>query len=320
MGKNIRLKNVTRAGLLLATALCVMGDAKAQSYYPAVNSVFVDQSVLEDLGPAPSLASLLMPESQSLGYVPPRVAVQPLIPSGAATRPVVPKKSAAPKRQKAQGEPALQAEPKPKKTVAVKPAKPAKAPKIEPVAASIAPIKPAEMPKIVPAAAVAPVKVEPPAPKVVAAPPPQVVDAQTPKRIAPVKEEVPAAPEVKVAAVQVPPPPPPPAKAAGADQGAVSIAFSPDGQKIPDSSIVELRHIVDALKQDPSLKARITAGASGADPSKSRKLSLTRAHEVRKLLADMGIQSTRVDLSALGNTIPSSSEGLDRVDLQIIRR
>jgi hypothetical protein len=55
-----------------------------------------------------------------------------------------------------------------------------------------------------------------------------------------------------------------------------------------------------------------------ASPSKSRRLSLSRALAVRSHLISKGIRSTRIDVRALGDQVPGGEP--NRVDLKITDR
>jgi hypothetical protein len=60
------------------------------------------------------------------------------------------------------------------------------------------------------------------------------------------------------------------------------------------------------------------AGGKKLSASKARRLSLSRALAIRSYLIGKGVRSTRIDVRALGNKIPSGKP--DRVDLKIIQR
>ena len=74
------------------------------------------------------------------------------------------------------------------------------------------------------------------------------------------------------------------------------------------------------LSADPELRVQLLAFASDPDQSvsRSRRLSLERAVNVRKQLLAEGIDSTRIEVRALGE---QSGDGApDRVDAIINRR
>ena len=74
------------------------------------------------------------------------------------------------------------------------------------------------------------------------------------------------------------------------------------------------------MKADKSMRVQLLAYASADERSeaKARRLSLSRALEVRSYLIGKGVASTRMDVRALGNQAPSGSP--DRVDLTLINR
>lgn len=74
------------------------------------------------------------------------------------------------------------------------------------------------------------------------------------------------------------------------------------------------------LKDDPFLRLRLNAYAPGteAEQSRSRRLSLSRALAVRSRLVDAGVESTRIEVRALGNADVEGSR--DRVDIIVLER
>ena len=68
------------------------------------------------------------------------------------------------------------------------------------------------------------------------------------------------------------------------------------------------------------MRVQLLAFASAGERSeaKARRLSLSRALEVRSYLISKGIASTRMDVRALGNQ--SSSGSPDRVDMTLVNR
>ena len=50
----------------------------------------------------------------------------------------------------------------------------------------------------------------------------------------------------------------------------------------------------------------------------ARRLSLSRALQVRSYLIDQGVRSTRIDVRALGANVPSGPA--DRVDIKTVQR
>ncbi len=74
------------------------------------------------------------------------------------------------------------------------------------------------------------------------------------------------------------------------------------------------------MEKDEALNLQLLAYASGdeANASKARRLSLSRALEVRKYLMEMGVRSTRIEVRALGNKIEGSPA--ERVDVVLTAR
>ena len=80
-----------------------------------------------------------------------------------------------------------------------------------------------------------------------------------------------------------------------------------------------LDSIAASLKQRNSLRVQLLAYADGATGtlSQTRRLSLSRALAVRSHLMNKGIQSTRIDVRALGNKYKGGTP--DRVDVIVTR-
>ena len=74
------------------------------------------------------------------------------------------------------------------------------------------------------------------------------------------------------------------------------------------------------LKVQSKIRMQLLAYAGGENlsASKARRLSLSRALAIRSYLIGKGVRSTRIDVRALGNKVPSGKPG--RVDLKIIQR
>lgn len=155
-----------------------------------------------------------------------------------------------------------------------------------------------------------------------APPPAPSAGAPTPVTPAP----APAAPSPTASAPAVAPAPGPAMPAAPAPQTAAARAPPVplgDGTRIPfageetdlnDAGKQALAGIVQKLQAQSDLRVQLLAYASGpADQaSKARRTSLSRALAVRTYLLAQGIQSTRIDVRALGNT--TDEQPVDRVD------
>ncbi len=187
------------------------------------------------------------------------------------------------------------------------PAEPAHAPET----AAALPATPAPAPVPAPAPTPAPTATAPamPVTPTPAAPTPTMPAPQPP---------TPAAPPQVATAV-----PPPAAHAAksGSDAAVyhkgdvLTVVFKPDDSTLPDAAQTELTALAQKMSRDESLGLQLVAFAQGdeASTSKARRLSLSRALEVRKVLMDLGVRSTRIEVRALGNK-NDSADSPDRVD------
>ena len=152
----------------------------------------------------------------------------------------------------------------------------------------------------------------PPAPAV---PAPAAPAAQTP----PPAPVVPAPSQVASAPASTAPAAPAPAPS---DQGAeTSQVIFPAGQsQLPDAGKAALAPIIERLTGDNTLRLQLKAYAGGGQDSANtaRRWSLSRALAVRAYLIDNGVQSTRMDVRALGDR--SGSGPADRVDVVVVSR
>lgn len=90
--------------------------------------------------------------------------------------------------------------------------------------------------------------------------------------------------------------------------------------EVPSTSGDGLKILAARMKNDPALRVQLLAFASDPEKSvsRSRRLSLERAVNVRKQLLAAGIDSTRIEVRALGE---QSGDGApDRVDAITTRR
>lgn len=104
----------------------------------------------------------------------------------------------------------------------------------------------------------------------------------------------------------------------GADE--YSLAFGADSFELSDNARRQLDQVITAMGRDDSLRIQLQAYAQGdgANASKARRLSLSRALQVRSYLIDQGVRSTRIDVRALGSNVPSGPA--DRVDIKTVQR
>ncbi len=100
----------------------------------------------------------------------------------------------------------------------------------------------------------------------------------------------------------------------------LTISFAVGVPEVPTSSASGIKTLAARLKADAALRVQLLAFASDPEKSvsRSRRLSLERAVNVRKQLLDAGVDSTRIEVRALGE---QSGEGApDRVDAITSRR
>ncbi len=95
------------------------------------------------------------------------------------------------------------------------------------------------------------------------------------------------------------------------------IRFAPGAEEIGTEAGDLLSGLVEKLAADGGSQIEIRAYAGAKpDPANARRLSLSRALNIRSFLIDRGIDSKRIALRALGNTSPPDQPA-DRVDLRI---
>jgi len=160
------------------------------------------------------------------------------------------------------------------------------------------------------------------APEPPRAPPPPAL----PTAAAPAPAKTPPAPpakETQVAAATAGPAPsaPPPAPSAqGAGGEVVRVPFEANQSALPASATGGLDALIAKLRKDDSLRVQLLAYADGDEDNanKARRLSLSRALAVRAYLIDKQIQSTRMDVRALGNRTKEAPK--DRVDVVLVSR
>ncbi|MBN8196796.1 OmpA family protein [Thalassospira povalilytica] len=159
-------------------------------------------------------------------------------------------------------------------------------------------------------------------------PPPPAPSPDTTQSAATMAETAPAvkaepAPAPKPAAEEAAIPPankaaPAPMPAAGSDE--YSLGFAADSFELTGQAKSALDQVISAMNKDDSLRIQLQAYAQGdgANASKARRLSLSRALQVRSYLIDQGVRSTRIDVRALGANVPSGPA--DRVDIKTVQR
>lgn len=326
-----------RAAVVLSAILGLLaaaGPAAAQRLSPRGQSdVIVDYSVLDELGPAPTLPQLLLPRQSGFNEPPPGAVTSPVLRGarGATSGPVhlkPPKKTTrrtAKRTTKTRSKAPAKAKAKAKQTrtqtASRSPAKPATPP--SPAAAPPPPPPPLAAPS--PAA---PAAAEPPAPPPAASarstaetmppPPPSAAAPSAPPPPPPVSAGMPAPPAKRPAPAQTASLPPAPSEPATADT--VRIAFDAGSARISADGTGALKKVAQTMAADDKLRIQLLAYAGGTDEtaSQARRLSLSRALAARSYLIGEGVRSTRIDVRALGN----KSEGgpADRIDVVVTRR
>ena len=360
------------AGIALAAAAALTaGTASAQVPYQIGDrrgGVTIDTSVLDSLGPMPTVPEMLRPGTPvgETGYDPRARALSAIAPlsapagavgrtgSSAPTlgvdsapapdwlrRPDAPRYAPLPdylpKAAAAPGQggvaPTLKQPAPPQRAVAPQPApqratQPAAQPAPQPTRTA--------QPQPAPAPPPAPVAAAPTRP---AAPTTQTVANRAPE---PPRAPPPPPPAPAATSASAPPPPPLPTRAEpqtqvaaatsapaapaatpsaqGARADLVRVPFNSGQSTLPDAARGELDALVTRLRRDEPLRVQLLAYADGTedDANRARRLSLSRALAVRAYLIDKQIQSTRMDVRALGNR--SSEPPKDRVDVVLVNR
>ena len=113
---------------------------------------------------------------------------------------------------------------------------------------------------------------------------------------------------------------PPPAQTPSATPDEYSISFKMGAADVPTDASATLKSMAARITKDATLRVQLLAFASDADKSvaRSRRLSLERAVNVRKQLLNAGVDSTRIEVRALGEQ--SGGGEPDRVDVITTKR
>jgi outer membrane protein OmpA-like peptidoglycan-associated protein len=113
---------------------------------------------------------------------------------------------------------------------------------------------------------------------------------------------------------------PPAPKPAEAKPEPLSIVYGGTGSQIPVEAGPSIKELTQKLAGDPSLRVQLLSYASDPEKnvSRARRLSLERAVAVRKMLIDNGLDSTRIEVRALGDQNPGGAP--DRVDVVLSAR
>jgi outer membrane protein OmpA-like peptidoglycan-associated protein len=110
-------------------------------------------------------------------------------------------------------------------------------------------------------------------------------------------------------------PPPDAADQATLIDGQLRIPYDHGTRGIPEAAMGKIDALIEKLHGEPSLRLQVLAYADGDsdEVTRARGLSLSRALAMRAYLVEHGIDMTRMDVRALGNT--AQEEPADRVDL-----
>ena len=155
-----------------------------------------------------------------------------------------------------------------------------------------------------PARATAP----PPAPE--ALPPPKAQPAPPPAQAR--RAERPERPGRQAAALPRIPLPPVGGSLLRIDFAGASTRLTPDAERRLTSLAVTM------MENDGRLQLKAHAGGTSETRRSARRLSLSRALEVRSFLIEQGIRSTRIDVRALGR--PEDDGPSERVDVVLLTR
>ncbi len=139
----------------------------------------------------------------------------------------------------------------------------------------------------------------------------------------------PAPAVIQTAALAPPPSPPAPstpialaapkAPPAGSNGNELSVDFAAGSPSLPSEATSHLDALSGRLKSNPDLRVELRSFASAAPDmaSKARRLSLSRALEIKSYLVSQGIAEDRIDVRALG--APPGQTQSDRIDFFLMR-
>ncbi|MDG2244684.1 MAG: OmpA family protein [Rhodospirillaceae bacterium] len=279
--------------ILVAPTLFVAAATKSSdSFGQSTDDVSVNLDVLDDLDPIKTLPRLLMPSSRPHSG---RIVLTP--PAGVNA--ITPQRARVVLRPPPGAPPRIASAPK----ISVPPRAPAA---LAPPISVTAPSSPAPSETVIPPAPATPAPVaQSLEPEETATAGPMMPSQAIPTPLEQTSEytqskQVAALPE--------------------SEPGLVSITFGREETELPSSAAAALTAISEKMISNRELRVQLLAYASSADgsPSSVRRKSLSRALSVREFLIDQGIQSTRIEVRALGN----QNEGgvADRVDALVERR
>ena len=96
-----------------------------------------------------------------------------------------------------------------------------------------------------------------------------------------------------------------------------TIIFGKGEKEIQAGQRDKLSALVNSMTRDEKVRLQLKSYASdlNGSPSSARRLSLARALAIRSFLIEAGVNSTRIDVRALGSK--NESGPADRVDLVV---
>ncbi len=259
------------------------------------DGISVNLGVLDDLDPMTTMPRLLMPSST------PRNGRVVLTPPPGVDR-------ISPQRSRVVLRPPPGAPQRP--TAAVKIAVPTRAPAAvaPPVSVTAPPAEPKMVAAIVPPQSakpiIAPKEPEPAAQTQAAITEEALTTVQSVQSAEEIEDTASTIAEAQIAALPAP----------SSNDEPISITFGVDETDLPSSSDSVLVPLSEQMQSNENLRVQLLAYASSADGSASsvRRKSLSRALSVRKFLMDKGVQSTRIEVRALGDQNEGGAP--DRVD------
>ncbi len=150
-------------------------------------------------------------------------------------------------------------------------------------------------------------------------PPPAKVEVKKPEpaKAEPVKAAPMKMPEVEVKApVAAKPMATPKPPSGGSGKASASVGFGKDATDLSPDAMSELMELADDIKKNDS-SVRIVAYAKGTEDEASiaRRISLSRALQVRAFLIDKGVNQLKINVQALGHKVPSGNA--DRADVVV---
>lgn len=98
------------------------------------------------------------------------------------------------------------------------------------------------------------------------------------------------------------------------------VSFENGGSAVPAESLDNVKNVSAKLSSDPTLRVQLLSYATDPEKnvSRARRLSLERAVAVRKVLIDNGLDSTRIEVRALGEQNTGGQP--NRVDIVLVTR